>query len=134
MTGSIVVNGQEVSLPYVYAVRLEEGFYDPADPAWRVVFVSGPVEERDLDGGLWDVSMLEVLITETAEFDDEPTLQVYAQNLRMPELESGNVSGGTYPSRIRTPRSATSCPRAAASRELPTSPGSRRSTRAISSG
>lgn len=97
VTGSMVVNGQEISLPYVYAVRLEEGFYDPADPAWRVVFVSEPVDERDLDGALWDVSMLEVLITETAEFDDEPTLQVYAQNMRMPELASGNVSGGTYP-------------------------------------
>jgi hypothetical protein len=97
VTGSMVVNGQEVSLPYVYAVQLEEGFYDPADPAWRVVFVSEPVDERDLDGPLWDVSMVEVLITETAEFDDEPTLQVYSQSLRMPELASGNVSGGTYP-------------------------------------
>ncbi len=97
VTGSMVVNGQEISLPYVYAVRLNEGFYDPADPAWRVVFVSEPVDERDLDGSLWDVSMLEVMITETAEFDDEPTLQVYSQSLRMPELANGNVSGGTYP-------------------------------------
>jgi hypothetical protein len=97
VSGTIVVNGNEVELPYVYAIELGEGFYDPADPAWKLVFVSQPVAERDLDGTLWDVSYLELLITETAEFDDEPKLQVYGQNLSMPELGSGNVSGGTYP-------------------------------------
>lgn len=97
VSGKVVVNGSEVALPYVYAIELGEGFYDPADPAWKLVFVSQPVAERDLDGTLWDVSYLELLITETAEFDDEPTLQVYGQNLSMPELGSDNVSGGTYP-------------------------------------
>jgi len=95
--GQVVVNGTEVELPYVYAITLDEGFYDPADPAWKVVFVSQPVDERDLDGHLWDVSYVEVLITESSEFGDEPEFQVYSQSLAMPELDSGTMSGGTYP-------------------------------------
>ena len=34
VSGTVVVNGDEVELPYGYAIELEQGFYDSADPAW----------------------------------------------------------------------------------------------------
>ena len=95
--GSFVANGATVELPYVYVYAEKQGFYDEADPTWSLLFVEHPIEERELDDGIWDAASIRLGITESSEFDDEPTLQVYAQDIRFSAEQAGNVSGGTYP-------------------------------------
>jgi hypothetical protein len=95
--GSLVVNGTTVELPYVYAYAQKTGFYDEADPTWTLLFVSHPVDERSLDDHIWDAAYVRVGITRTAEFGDEPELQVLSQDIRFSADAQGNVSGGTYP-------------------------------------
>ncbi len=97
VSGTLTANGETVSLPYVYAYALEEGFYEDDDPAWALLFVENPIEERDVDEHIWDSAFVEIRITKTAEFGDEPTLQAYAQSLRFSADQGGNISGGTYP-------------------------------------
>jgi hypothetical protein len=95
--GSFVANGAKVELPYVYVYAEKEGFYDEADPTWSLLFVEQPVDERELDDSVWGAAYIRLGITETSEFDDEPTLQVYSQDIRFSGEQAGNVSGGTYP-------------------------------------
>jgi hypothetical protein len=95
--GSLVANGETVQLPYVYAYAEKKGFYDEADPTWEVLFVAQPIAERDLDDTIWDSAYVRLGITLSATFDDEPTLQVYSQDIRFPGESSGNLSGGSYP-------------------------------------
>lgn len=97
VSGALMANGEKVELPYAYAIELEKGFYDPTDPAWKLVFVDRPIAERDLDGMIWEAAFVELEITLTSEFDDEAELQVYAQNMRLTAGSGGNLSGGTYP-------------------------------------
>ena len=97
VTGTFTANGTSVELPYVYVYKLDKGFYDDNDPAWTLLFVDHPIEERKLDEHIWDGAYVELKITRTAEFDDKPTLQVYAQNLKLSPDAAGNLSGGTYP-------------------------------------
>jgi hypothetical protein len=97
VSGVLVANGEEISLPYVYMWAEKEGFYDPADPTWRILFVEHPVEERDLGDPVWDAAWVELGITRTAEFGDGPELQVYSQSLKLSADSGGNISGGTYP-------------------------------------
>lgn len=95
--GALVVNGTTVELPYVYAWAQKTGFYDEADPTWTLLFVSHPIDERDLDGHIFDAAYVRVGITLSAEFSDEPELQVLSQDIRFSADAQGNVSGGTYP-------------------------------------
>jgi hypothetical protein len=95
--GSFVANGAKVELPYVYVYAEKEGFYDEADPTWSLLFVEQPVDERELDDSVWGAAYIRLGITETSEFDDEPTLQVYSQDIRFSGEQAANVSGGTYP-------------------------------------
>jgi hypothetical protein len=97
VNGSFVANGEKVELPYVYVYAERQGFYDEADPTWSVLFVEHPIEERELDDHVWDAAYIRLGITETSEFDDEPTLQVYSQDIRFSAEQAGNISGGTYP-------------------------------------
>lgn len=97
VSGTFTFNGEAVKLPYVYVVAEEKGFYEDDDPTWKLIFVDQPVEERELDGHIWDAALLELGITKTATFDDEPTLQVYSQNIVPAADYGGNISGGTYP-------------------------------------
>jgi hypothetical protein len=97
VSGTLTANGKTVALPYVYAYALEEGFYQDDDPAWVLIFVEHPIEERDVDEHVWDSAFVEIRITKTAEFDDEPTLQAYSQSLRFSADQGGNISGGAYP-------------------------------------
>ena len=95
--GYFVANGEKVELPYAYAWVEKQGFYDEADPTWSLLFVDRPVAERELDDMIWDAAYIRLGITETSEFDDEPTIQVYSQDIRFSAEQAGNVSGGTYP-------------------------------------
>jgi hypothetical protein len=95
--GTLVVNGTTVELPYVYAYAQKTGFYDEADPTWTLLFVSRPVDERSLDDHIFDAAYVRVGITLSAEFSDEPELQVLSQDIRFSADAQGNVSGGTYP-------------------------------------
>jgi len=97
VSGSFVANGEKVELPYVYVYAEKQGFYDEADRTWSVLFVEHPIEERELDDHVWDAAYIRLGITETSEFDDEPTLQVYSQDIRFSTEQTGNISGGTYP-------------------------------------
>lgn len=96
VSGTFVANGKTIQLPYAYVWAEEEGFYHESDPTWTIVFVEHPVEEEDLDflsGTAW----VRLGITHSAEFSDEPELQVYSQSIRLSAEAGGNVSGGEYP-------------------------------------
>jgi hypothetical protein len=95
--GEFVANGAKVELPYAYAYAEKEGFYDASDPAWTLLFAASPIEERDLDDHIWDAPYIRLKVTRTAEFGDEPEIQVYSQDIRFSADQPGNVSGGTYP-------------------------------------
>jgi hypothetical protein len=95
--GALVVNGTTVELPYAYAYAQKTGFYDEADPTWTLLFVSHPIDERSLDDHISDAAYVRVGITLSAEFSDEPELQVLSQDIRFSADAQGNVSGGTYP-------------------------------------
>jgi hypothetical protein len=96
VSGTLKANGTTVELPYVYVYALEKGFYDESDPAWKIMFVEHPIEERKLDEHVWDSAYVELSITESAEFG-ERELQVYSQNIKFAADSGGNISGGTYP-------------------------------------
>ena len=95
--GTFTANGEKVELPYAYVYAEEEGFYDESDPTWTLLFVEHAIDERDLDDTIWDSAFIRLGITQTSEFDDEPTLQVYSQDIRFSGEDAGNVSGGSYP-------------------------------------
>lgn len=97
VSGTFTANGETVELPYVYVYALDKGFYDDEDPTWTLLFVDRPIEERKVDEPVWDAAFIELGVTRTAEFDEEPRLQVYSQSLRFSADQAGNVSGGTYP-------------------------------------
>lgn len=96
-SGTLIANGETIELPFVYAWALDEGFYEPTDPAWKLLFVEHAIEERELDESIWDAAYVELGITESAEFGDGPELQVYSQSLKLSADSGGNISGGTYP-------------------------------------
>lgn len=95
--GVLTVNGSTVELPFVYAYPEESGFYDDADPTWTLLFVDREISERELDEPLWESAYVRLGITKTAEFGDQPELQVYSQDMRFSAEQPGNVSGGSYP-------------------------------------
>jgi hypothetical protein len=102
LEGLFTANGETVELPYVYIWLEEKGFYDEADPTWTLLFVEHPVEERDLGDPLWDTAYIELGVTQTAEFSDnpqsdEPEIQIYSQSIRFSADQGGNISGGSYP-------------------------------------
>ncbi|MEE8525085.1 MAG: hypothetical protein V3T72_14205, partial [Thermoanaerobaculia bacterium] len=72
VSGKLIVNGEPIQLPYVYAYAEEEGFYDPGDPTWMIVFAAEPIEVRELESIFVDFPYLRIGMTRTAEFDDEP--------------------------------------------------------------
>lgn len=95
--GSLIANGEAVELPHVYLWAEKEGFYDPADPTWRLLFTEQPVETRKLGRAIWDSAWVEIGLTQTSEFDGEPKLQVYSQSIKLSADSGGNISGGNYP-------------------------------------
>ena len=95
--GVLTANGVTVELPYVYVYAEKEGFYDPSDPTWTVLFVEHEIEPRDLDEHIWDAAYVRLGITRTAQGDGRPELQVYSQDIRLAADAHGNISGGTYP-------------------------------------
>jgi hypothetical protein len=98
LEGTFTANGEHVELTNVYVFPQKEGFYDPADPTWTLLFVARPVEERELDDHIWDAAYIRLGITKTSEFSDEPRFEVLSQDIRFSADQPGNVSGGTYPS------------------------------------
>jgi hypothetical protein len=97
VSGALRANGKTVALPYVYVYALEKGFYDENDPTWKILFVEHPVAERNLDEPVWDSAYVELGLTRTAEFGDQPELRVYSQSIRFSADAGGNISGGSYP-------------------------------------
>lgn len=97
LEGTFTANGEKVELLYAYAYEEDGGFYDEDDPAWTLLFVGRPLEAGDDYDMIWDAAYLRLGITETAEFGDEPVIQVYSQSIRFTADQSGNISGGSYP-------------------------------------
>ncbi len=97
VSGTLKANGTTVELPYVYAWALDKGFYNEADPTWKILFVQHPIDERKLGEPVWDAAYVEIGITKTAEFADEAKLDVYSQDIKLSADAAGNISGGTYP-------------------------------------
>lgn len=97
VSGSLVANGTTIELPYAYVWAEDKGFYDEADPTWTILFAEHPIEQQDLDGIVTDSAWVKLGITKTAEFGDEPKLQVYSQSIKLSADSAGNISGGKYP-------------------------------------
>jgi len=97
VSGTFKANGTTVELPYVYAWAQDKGFYNDSDPTWTVLFVQHPIDERKLGEMVWDSAYVEIGITKTAEFSEQPQLEVYSQNVKLSADAAGNISGGTYP-------------------------------------
>lgn len=96
VSGHLVDNGETVELPYVYAYVEKEGFYDPSDPAWRVIFSAEEIAPRDLDNSFFEFPYIIFAFTLVSDFDDEPALEIYSQNLQLPS-RNGAISGGADP-------------------------------------
>lgn len=97
VTGVLVANGAKIKLPYVYVWVEKNGFFEPADPTWRILFVERELKPRELGEPIWDAAWVEIGVTETSEFGDKPELQVYLQSIKLSAETAGNISGGTYP-------------------------------------
>ena len=95
--GSLAANGETVELPHVYMWAEDKGFYDPADPTWNLLFVERALKPQEIGEHIWDAAWVQIGITQTAEFTDQPELRVYSQSIRFASDSGGNVSGGTYP-------------------------------------
>ena len=96
-SGVLVANGVEVELPYVYVWPDEEGIYGPDDPSWRILFVERELDERELGDAIWDSAWVEIGITRTAEFSDQPQLEIFTQSIKFSADANGNISGGADP-------------------------------------
>ena len=92
--GTMTVDGQSIPLTHAVIYAEDEGFYQPDDPTWTLVLTESEISARDADDMFIDPS-LRIGITWTAEFGDEPKLEVLSQTLRVGDL---SASGGTYPS------------------------------------
>ncbi|MCK7595354.1 hypothetical protein [Pseudomarimonas salicorniae] len=92
-SGTFTLNDNPVALRHAYVYREAEGFYDPADPTWTVVFSGKPLAPREVDGSGIDPS-LRIGLTLTSEFGDAPSLQVLSQNMY---IDGFSLSGGEYP-------------------------------------
>ncbi len=97
VSGTLVANGETVELPYAYVWAQEKGFYAESDPTWTLLFVQHPVEQQELKAPVGDAAWVEIGITRTSEFGDEPKVQVYSQSIKFSADAAGNVSGGDYP-------------------------------------
>lgn len=97
VTGVLTANGDQTALPHVYVWPEKEGFYDAADPTWKIIFVEKEIKQRDLGEPIWDAAWVEIALTKTAEFGDKPELHVYSQSIKLSANTAGNLSGGTYP-------------------------------------
>ena len=81
--GNLVANGESVELPYVYVWAEDEGFYDADDPTWTVFFVGRPLSAREIGEMVWDAPWIKIGITQTKGQEDEASLKVYTQSIRM---------------------------------------------------
>lgn len=97
MSGVFIANGEKVDLPYVYVWAEKEGFHEPTDPAWKILFVDREVAERALGEPVWDAASVEIGITEMTDFDGKRKLEVYLQAISLSADSNGVLSGGTYP-------------------------------------
>jgi hypothetical protein len=95
--GSLIANGETVELPYVYMWPEKEGFYDSSDPTWHILFVERALGPREIGKPVWDAAWVQISITETDEFAEQPQLEVYSQSIKISADAGGNISGGTYP-------------------------------------
>lgn len=91
--GTLTVDGETIPLTHAVIYAEDEGFYQPDDPTWTLVLTGSEISARDADDMFIDPS-LRIGITWTAEFGDEPKLEVLSQTLRVGEV---SASGGTYP-------------------------------------
>jgi len=98
VTGSFVVNGNAVELPYVYVWREKKGFYNDDDPTWTILFVGRKLKPTEVGDPVWDAAWIELGLTESSGYsEDGPELRVYSQSIRLSPDGGGNISGGTYP-------------------------------------
>lgn len=96
VVGTLTANGESVELPYVYIYAEEKGFYNDNDPTWKILFAARQIPERELEDSFLDFPYVKLGLTHTSEFDDTPRMQVYSQDVRLPN-KPGNISSSTYP-------------------------------------
>ncbi len=95
--GTLIANGETVELPYVYVWRKKEGFYQPSDPTWGIIFTQRTLQPREIDGHASHSAWVYIGITQTKEFSKQGKLEVYSQSIKFSAESPGNVSGGNYP-------------------------------------
>lgn len=95
--GTLIANGETVELPYVYVWRKKEGFYDPSDPTWGIIFTQRTLQPREIASHASHSAWVYIGITHTTEFAEQGKLEVYSQSIMFSAEAAGNVSGGDYP-------------------------------------
>ena len=96
--GLLTVNQEEIDLNYVYAWQEDEGFYDPQDPLFTLLFVDQPLPARDFGSAQMEATWVELRVTKTKEFSEEPEVRIVSQTVRrVHNNEQLQVSGGDDP-------------------------------------
>ena len=95
--GTLTANGETVELPYVYVWKKKEGFYNPSDPTWGIIFVQRELKPREIAGHASHSAWVYIGITQTKEFAEQGKLEVYSQSIKFSAEAPGNVSGSKYP-------------------------------------
>ncbi len=95
--GTLMANGETVELPYVYVWRKKEGFYDPSDPTWGIIFTQRSLKPREIATHASHSAWVYIGITQTKEFAEQGKLEVYSQSIKFSAEAPGNISGGDYP-------------------------------------
>jgi hypothetical protein len=88
LQGSLVVDGETIDLPYVYAFTRQEGLYEKSDPAWELIIIQHPLKPGAMDSAEMDSPRIRIGLTETAVFDEKPQVRVdYQQFISIPGIE-----------------------------------------------
>jgi hypothetical protein len=88
LQGSLIVNGETIDLPYVYAFTKPEGLKEKSDPAWELLFVQRPLKQRVVNIAEVDSPCVRIGVVETRLFDEEPQIRVNYQEFRsIPGIE-----------------------------------------------
>jgi hypothetical protein len=82
LQGSLIVDGETIDLPYVYAFTKPEGLNEKSDPAWELIFVQHPLKQGVMNPADVNSPCVRIGVAETTLFGAEPQVRVNFQEFR----------------------------------------------------